>query len=280
MVAHSLLRSGAEPSQFARELARRLRWWVLALPPGVGLATLRGALRLWLGWSPQRSGVDSAGNGPAMRAALLGLWARDDEHLVELVRASSRLTHTDPRAESGARLVARWARAADAPHSELVEIAQRVEDEDFRSRVLAAMEAARGSMDLDALRPRLGYERGVTGFVVHTLPAVGLCWLRYRDRPRDAIEAAVRLGGDTDTVAAIVGALFGAHKGASRLPAEWIHGIADWPVGVPYLRALAEAMATGEPQEVRLPPWWGQVARNLVLMTVVVVHVLARMLGR
>jgi hypothetical protein len=42
-----------------------------------------------------------------------------------------------------------------------------------------------------------------------------------------AIERVVRLGGDTDTVAAIAGALLGAHWGASAVPVAWrrpLHG--------------------------------------------------------
>src|SRR5205823_1644411 len=49
----------------------------------------------------------SAGNGPAMRSALLGVClGHDPPRLRAFVRASTRLTHTDPRAERGALLVA------------------------------------------------------------------------------------------------------------------------------------------------------------------------------
>ncbi|TVS08433.1 MAG: hypothetical protein EA424_28605 [Planctomycetaceae bacterium] len=44
----------------------------LGLPAGVGMATARACLKLWLGFPPKRSGVDSAGNGPAMGKAVLG----------------------------------------------------------------------------------------------------------------------------------------------------------------------------------------------------------------
>jgi ADP-ribosylglycohydrolase len=47
------------------------------------------------------------------------------------------------------------------------------------------------------------------------------------DHLRLALEAAVRGGGDTDTVAAIAGGLLGAVYGASAVPADWnrmLHG--------------------------------------------------------
>ncbi|KIG16369.1 putative ADP-ribosylglycohydrolase [Enhygromyxa salina] len=279
MVARALLRSNGDPRQFARAFARSLRWWVLALPPGVGLATLRGGLRSWVGFSPERSGVHSAGNGPAMRAALLGLRARDDAHLVELVRASTRVTHTDPRAEAGALLVSRWAREGGAPTERLVELAAQIEDPELRAQVLRAIEAANRGDTPAALAAELGWTRGVSGFVVHTLPAVAYCWLRHRGDPRSAIEAAIRLGGDTDTVAAIVGALAGAEVGARGLPAEWIEGIRDWPIGVAHLRALAAALTNRELAAPRIS-WAGLLGRNLLVLGIVVTHVLARLLGR
>jgi ADP-ribosyl-[dinitrogen reductase] hydrolase len=107
MVGQALLRAPKDVDHFARSLAWRLRFWLLGLPAGTGRATLRAVVKLWLGFSPKRSGVYSAGNGPAMRAALLGVCLGGDwDRLRAYVRASTRLTHTDPRAERGALLVA------------------------------------------------------------------------------------------------------------------------------------------------------------------------------
>src|SRR4051794_9098759 len=107
MAAQALLREPADPERFARVLGWKLRFWLLGLPAGLGYATLRACLKLWLGFGPSRSGVGSAGNGPAMRAAVLGVCLGDGrERLRAFVRARTRLTHTDPRAERGALLVA------------------------------------------------------------------------------------------------------------------------------------------------------------------------------
>src|SRR5689334_13508411 len=107
LVGQALLRAPDDPDAFARSLAWRLRLWLLGLPAGTGWATLRAVGKLWLGFPPSRRGVGSAGNGPAMRAALLGTClGHDRDRLRAYVRASTRLTHTDPRAERGAFLVA------------------------------------------------------------------------------------------------------------------------------------------------------------------------------
>ncbi|MFH8394304.1 ADP-ribosylglycohydrolase family protein [Streptomyces sp. NPDC018036] len=44
-----------------------------------------------------------------------------------------------------------------------------------------------------------------------------------------ALEAAVRAGTDTDTVAAIAGALLGARWGCSGIPLEWQQAVHGWP---------------------------------------------------
>lgn len=46
---------------------------------------------------------------------------------------------------------------------------------------------------------------------------------------RRALEAAVRGGNDTDTVAAIAGALLGAKHGGSAVPTEWRDILHGWP---------------------------------------------------
>lgn len=78
MTGQALLAAPDSPEAFARSLAWRLRGWLLGLPASVGWGTLRAVVRLWLGWSTERSGVHSAGNGPAMRAALLRVCRADE----------------------------------------------------------------------------------------------------------------------------------------------------------------------------------------------------------
>src|SRR5262249_61199129 len=62
MTAQALLSCPDDADAFARSLAWRLRFWLSGLPAGIGSATLRGILKLWLGFPPRSSGVWSAGN--------------------------------------------------------------------------------------------------------------------------------------------------------------------------------------------------------------------------
>ncbi len=92
MLAQSIIVSGGDEAIFARDFARRLRWWLVGLPAGIGLATLRAILKLWLFVPGRWRGVYSAGNAPAMRSALIGVCFADDEgRLSRVNRLAARL---------------------------------------------------------------------------------------------------------------------------------------------------------------------------------------------
>lgn len=285
MVAQAFLASGGDPARFARALSWRLRFWVVGVPTGVGLATLRATIRLWLGVPPQRSGVFSAGNGPAMRAPILGVLAGDDPaRLRALLEVSTRMTHTDPRALAGAAAVA-WAafHSAQAPpggpssDALLASIRQEVADAEFVRLLGLAADCAAAGEDAAAFAERLGLEQGVTGFILHTVPVAVFCWLRHPADFRAAVESAATLGGDTDTVAAIVGALAGANLGPEAIPGDWLQGLRDWPRSVAWLRRLADAAADGSAGPVGLF-WPGIPFRNLLFAAIVLSHGVRRLL--
>ena len=126
-VAQSLLRYPADTDAFQRRLAWHLRWWFAGLPAGIGMATARACVKLWLGFPPSRGGVFSAGNGPAMRSVIIGGYFHDKPELLRrFVLASTQLTHTDPKAAVGAEAVARvaaWAvehDPASPPSAEII----------------------------------------------------------------------------------------------------------------------------------------------------------------
>ncbi|MEZ4427191.1 MAG: ADP-ribosylglycohydrolase family protein [Nannocystaceae bacterium] len=266
-----------EPEAFARAFAWRMRLWFVALPPALGLATARACLRLCLGAGPTRAGIRSAGNGAAMRVAALGVVARDEDHADALATACARVTHTDPRAVEGARFVACWAhRLARGDAGSVAELVERFTDEVMRERSAAALALAQAGATPAALRERLTCPKGPSGFIVETIPAVIYCLTRHADDPRAAVEAAARLGGDTDTIAAIVGGLAGARHGASAWPRAWLDRIVDWPWRPSTLTALAVRLADGQ----RPPPfarrWPLALARNAVFLALAVAVVLRR----
>lgn len=115
MVAQALLANANDAKAFQRALAWKFRWWLIGLPGGIGLATAKACLKLWVGFPPGKNAVRSGGSGPAMRSAILGAYfANDPERRREFVLASSRLTHRGWQAETAALAVAEAAAFAAA----------------------------------------------------------------------------------------------------------------------------------------------------------------------
>lgn len=292
MVALSLLEAGDDVSYFQRRLAARLRWWLVAAPPGVGAATARSILKLWLGFPPSRSGVYSAGNGPAMRSALLGLvYGTQPQLLVQFVRASTQLTHTDPKAFEAALAVAVAASCAararlmtprDACTAFAQAFRQAAPEASFFQPELARLErAVTERWSLDEFVDQLGCLKGVTGYALHTVPAALYSWMLNTQDFRAAVSAVVRCGGDTDSTAAIVGAIAGAGVGSEGIPNSWLAGLVEWPRNVGWMRSLMDqlAVATGDSlrsraslrskvQELAWLPW--TLVRNLLMLSVVI----------
>ncbi|MGA2244913.1 MAG: ADP-ribosylglycohydrolase family protein [Verrucomicrobiota bacterium] len=79
MVAQALLAQPKDATAFQRTLAWKFRFWFIGLPGGVGLATAKACLKLWIGFPPGKSAVNSAGSGPAMRSAILGAYIADTQ---------------------------------------------------------------------------------------------------------------------------------------------------------------------------------------------------------
>lgn len=302
MTAQALLRSGGDRHRFRRSLAWRLRWWFLAGPAGIGKATLLACLKLWLGVPSHKSGVNSAGNGPAMRAALLfaAVDCPDEPNHLECfydtpfrpwLGDSTFLTHQDEQAILGAYAVRAAAGLASRERDQPVEASHFLD----RFRVLLSVRPSDIERNLNALvvafeanksvvefAAELKLTRGVTGYIAHTVPVAIYAFLKHPDDYRTAVESVIRLGGDTDTVAAITGALVGARVGKAGIPKEWLDRWADWPRSVAWMEKLALKLAEGNWREAPQPAvplaWWAIPLRNLLFFLVVLVHVFRRLL--
>ncbi len=92
----------------------------------------------------------------------------------------------------------------------------------------------------------------------------------------------IRCGGDTDTTAAIVGAIVGAGVGKEGIPAEWLSALAEWPRTVDWMERLAGQLAdvqeTDTPQKPLGLPLLPMMGRNLLFTTVVLAHGFRRLL--
>ena len=107
------------------------------------------------------------------------------------------------------------------------------------------------------------------------MPTALYAWLAHPGDYRAAVIAAIRCGGDTDTVAAIVGAIAGSGAGKEGIPFEWLAKLREWPRTVDWMGRLGERLAQacvdghGTPLPVSTVKL---VVRNVFFLAVVLVH--------
>ncbi|QJC22151.1 ADP-ribosylglycohydrolase family protein [Arcanobacterium buesumense] len=170
----------------------------------------------------------SAGNGSLMRTAPVVLPNLDRETVADAAGRISLLTHGDPIASEACVI---WS----------VGIAHAIEYGSFDGidEGVGLLPVSRRSFWNKALKEaqhRAPNTFRSNGWVVQALQgawsAITTTKIPFDDPSRHlqlAMEAAVRGGGDTDTVAAIAGSLLGARWGLSAIPESWIGKIHGYP---------------------------------------------------
>lgn len=219
-----LARSLTDCGEFdANDVARRFVQWYEGGAVGIGGLTRRVLSRIADGEHWERASREAwesspegrnAGNGSVMRCAPIAVVFADDfEQLARVSRKSSKLTHYDPRCVYGCevlnRAIAGYLRDESAP----LEDALVALPEDAPEELVGALERLPDDIEPTSLSP--------SGYVVDTLQAA-LYQVTIADSAETAIVDAVNLGGDTDTIGAVAGAIAGARFGADGLPDRWI----------------------------------------------------------
>jgi poly(ADP-ribose) glycohydrolase ARH3 len=186
-------------------------------------------------------GSGSFGNGAAMRVAPVALVARSDlERAAELAAAQARVTHTHPEGVEGAVFVATAAAVlatSDAPVDSMPQLlrttTERLSADPLRRALTEVLAAAPDVERLTRVARRVG-----TGVAAReSVPAAVAALLSGHDVV-STLRAAVVLGGDTDTIAAMAGTLAGAVHGASDIPRRLL----DRLEAAEQLEALASAL--------------------------------------
>jgi len=187
----------------------------------------------------------TAGNGSLMRTTPVALAFLDDPAaLTDRARMVSDLTHPDPVAGDACVLWCHAIRVAvvEGRMPELADLIAELPAE--RRDQWAAWVADAAQRVPSAFAPN--------GYVVHALQAAwsAICQPVGPDPAHDfsslasSLAAAVHAGDDTDTVAAIAGALLGARWGASSVPEPWVRLVHGWPgLDAAGLRDLAARVA-------------------------------------
>ncbi|GAB7108787.1 ADP-ribosylglycohydrolase family protein [Streptomyces phaeofaciens JCM 4814] len=246
LVGESLLECGGlEPA----DVFRRFRRWAAADPKDIGLQTeaVLGSGDPWDTAAALHFQVSqrAAGNGALMRAATSAV--RFAPHgpaaTLDAGRRLAALTHGDRAAWEGTALFHELVRTALTGADPLAALPAALAEVDPAHRArYATVLAADWDPDL------------ATEFNGAVWPCLGSAvWaLRTTSSYEEAVRAAVDLGGDTDTVAAVTGGLAGAVYGADAVPERWtaalhvpLPGFGDRVLRLAELTALAVELAAG-----------------------------------
>ena len=167
----------------------------------------------------------SYGNGSAMRIAPIGVFYHDDLAMLrEVARRSSQITHSHELGKEGVVLQAyAVALAVSLDPAEtfdsrefLARLGEFVQNELYRDK-LAKVVMLLGEVDRSRVVAGLG--NGIEAF--NSVPTAIYSFLSHHHSFEEAILFAVSLGGDTDTIAAMTGAIVGAYLGVDSIPAKW-----------------------------------------------------------
>lgn len=240
-------------------IANRFMDWFQDGPADIGnqtAAVLRSAsyIRFKEGWctgdrlaevayNHAQSVEHAAGNGALMRTGpVAAAYLHDRDGAARAARKIAALTHCDPVAEDSCVL---WVEA--------IRVAATEDRFDFRAGldliaedrrrewnrwIIAARHAGDAVPGVNKSLPPViaGWEFNPNGYTVTAMQAAIAAIAATpipEDNPSqhfaDALCNAIRIGGDTDTVAAIAGALLGARWGADAIPVQWRTAVHGWP---------------------------------------------------
>jgi len=228
----------------ANDVARRWVKWMKVDGRGIGITTKRALTLIDRGKEPFEAGRlanqenpgRSAGNGSVMRCLPVALRYHDDpDRLIRVSTQQAAITHADERCTWGAAAVNLAAR--ELLHGNIYfvdEVMHRIGDRAPRVLREAIHRVPRErESDLPIARA------GEAGYVVHCVEIA--FWFVTHDRSlEEALIALAQAGGDTDTNAAVAGALLGARYGDIALPPRWIDKI----TGVQGIAQLAERLVS------------------------------------
>jgi ADP-ribosyl-[dinitrogen reductase] hydrolase len=210
-MALALARSIVEQDGFGRGAAfDAYGAWLRSGPFDVG-DTVQAALR-------DHANPASQANGSLMRASPLGIFAHalPARAAGELARQDSSLTHPNPVCGDATAAfvvaVAHAVREGDGPEASWRAAVDWARQADASLLVQEALEAARREAPV-CDRETPGWVRIALQNAFHEL--------LHAPSLEDGVVATVRRGGDTDTNAAIAGALLGAVHGRPAVPAQW-----------------------------------------------------------
>lgn len=168
----------------------------------------------------------SYGNGAAMRIAPVGLFYYDDpQTLRDIAFQSSHITHAHVLGKEGAALqayaISLAANLDPTSAFDKVGFFQKlgafIEQDVYKNKLQTMGDLC---TEPDKIRVATELGNGIEAF--NSVPAAIFSFLSHPNSFEEAVVYAISLGGDTDTIGAMAGAISGAYLGMDSIPTEWL----------------------------------------------------------
>ncbi len=243
-VAESLAAAGGfDPEDMSRRFANNFD---ITRGYGAGAIVVLGLIRRGVNWGQANRAVfpeGSYGNGAAMRAAPIGLFFhREPAALKEAAFGASSITHDHILAKEGAWLISYAAgailRGADDADI-LNELSSAAGTPEYRGK----LGSIRSLLRKDAGREDVVRTLGNTVAAAESAPTALYAYLKEGSDYVRTVRFCIGLGGDTDTIAAMAGALSGAKVGIEGIPPGLVERLEDNGSILRLAEALLEASA-------------------------------------
>jgi poly(ADP-ribose) glycohydrolase ARH3 len=183
----------------------------------------------------------SWGNGAAMRVAPLAVhFYTDPQRLSQEVRESAIATHTHPLAIDGAQALAAVIASTlrgERREASLQAAIRAVEEPEFEF----ALKRIKSSFEMPWSPSDVARSLGNELSALRSVPGAILCGLQS-ETYEEAYRFAIEMGGDTDTQAAMAGAIVGARLGANALDKTWVDSLYNGRRGRGYVERLCRLL--------------------------------------
>ncbi len=268
-LARSIVAAGGYDPEAA---ARAYAWWYNSGPFDKGDTTRQALIPAARSFGHGQSAADAAraaasttsqANGAMMRVCPIGVAgaSRSPDTVIQWARADAELTHPHPVCQSAnavfAEAIAFAIRVGASP-------AETYEHACATAAEIGAETSVRETLALAASAAPADYSKQ-QGWVLIALQNAFFQLLHAPDLEAGVVDSIMR-GGDTDTNAAIAGALLGAVHGRDAIPSQWVDRIltcrpleglsggnksrpqAFWPVDALWLAELLLTATKGDAQ--------------------------------
>ncbi|AKB53599.1 ADP-ribosylglycohydrolase [Methanosarcina sp. A14] len=211
------------------KIAKELVLWLDEPDLGAGATTKNAALSLKEGIHWSNSGLNSKTCGSLMRVGILGFVFRNDpEKLIKAASISGRITHTHPAADAASvagayavKLALDWVKPRKM-FEPLLEITQGISPEFTQALENSYKTAYSDIGDEEGLK-----KLGQGWYADETFALAYFCILRYPNDFKKAVQTAVNITGDSDSVASVAGGILGARLGIEAIPISWIEALKE-----------------------------------------------------